>query len=409
MPLSLAGAMTSGRGAAGVNRNSPDGGCLEQAVHSLSVAMKELHSELRDKTAECEAIYETANALSSALKESERLLAEKSLECERLELKVQMVTFREVDDDPRTLLVEENSTSAAGDSSTKDIIEEAEEMLARSSLRRADTNAPTNASCKDEAAASAAAAPAISDSENMASIASKKLTMGGTTTGTSNTSKTPVGEVSHNESYPASVSGPVSVDDEYSDDDSSTASTASSFTRQPAEVRQAHFYHVIQERDKAIQTVKKLSKEVKYARKKNEELKSRLERSTVLNELAYLKESSKQDATSKICSPTRKKRNVKNNSPQLSSQAPPQTLPGEHAEFQLGFSASNSKSRPHVARQLSWLRRGKEEPEETVLSSFPKDVIPLGKSAVAEQEYLNAIALNDADRAAGCDFARTVL
>jgi seryl-tRNA synthetase len=367
------------------SRSHPDG--MEEAIQSLSIALKELHTELRDKTMECEVIYETANALSSALKESEQLLAEKSRECEQLALKLQMVTFREVDDDPMTLLVEDNSAE-----STNDIIEEAEAMLKRSALLTDEALLTTIASGSKQAE--------VRTAESKASTGNKKKIPGcsvSTSTSSSSdkskpsTKSSPIDEASPIERHP----GPVSVDDAFLEIDDTELSEESP---KPAEVRQAHFYQVIQERDKALQTVRKLSKEVKCARKKNEELKSRLDRSTVLNELAYIKQSPQ----------SRKKRSVKQESPQLLSHLP--KIPAESPEFQMGTTAT-SKSRPHVARQLSWLRRGKdlEEHNDAVKVVCPADVLMFGRSDVAEQEYLRAIASNDADRAAGCDFERASL
>lgn len=379
----------------GSSSSAPVADSIESAaVQSLSIAMKELHTELRDKTAECEAMYETANAISAALQESERLLNEKTLECERLAMKLQMVTFREVDDDPTTMFNDEDQPSST--TTGRDVVEEAEEMLARSQEQATEAAA---AAAKGEAKEGRAGTDK-KDKKLKPAITSSKLNdvPGAVPIDEDVMPLKPQGRATH--------PGPVSVD---SFGDEKTKSVVDS-----AGPRQAHFYQIIHERDKALQTVKKLSKEIKYARAKNKELKSKLERSTALNKLAYFKD--KDDKSSSSSSSSRNKQSQQQQvqqyfpkQPLKSNERAPQQQQQQQQQRKSSltlFRSNNSKDplaqSPHGARQLSWLRRGKDssaEQEQMVFS--PTRDADFGKMAATEHEYLKAIAASDADHAAG--------
>jgi len=380
----------------------------DNAVTSLSIALKELHTELRDKTAECEAMYETASALSAALQESERLLEAKTLECERLNLKLEMVTFREVDDEDDD--DDTNSTNMLyhdGDddrrttartstrrSTIRDIVEEAEEMLARShpdfseTAKAAERKANREVQKKKVAAAVIASQPKPKDDDDSMVMDEDVMP-----------SDESHAAVAASHPHP----GPVSVDDDFDPDDNETAE-AHSYSNvvtipQPTNDTgplQAHFYQVIQERDRALQTVKKLSKEVKHARVKNKELKAKLDRSTTLNELAYFKVDSSSDKSSSKHQHNNKQHS-KSVPKQLQQQPPPPS-------YQPPSAPEQQQSRLHVARQLSWLRRGTHNND--MGSAPPLATSDHGKVAAAEHKtnfkYLQAIAgSSDADQAAG--------
>lgn len=73
--------------------DSPDTCLLEQAIVSMSSALTELHTELRDKTCRVEVLQDTIVALSKALEATERDVQEKALDNERLSLQLSALTF----------------------------------------------------------------------------------------------------------------------------------------------------------------------------------------------------------------------------------------------------------------------------------------------------------------------------
>jgi len=398
---------------------------MQEAVTSLSVAMKELHTELRDKTGECEAMYETASALSRALQESERLLTEKTAECERLQMKLQMVTFREVDDDPRTMRHDYDYaygfTNNNATTHVRDAVEEAEELLAAQEQQRALLSS--------------------SEKHSQAAATQRKKKPAGKSTVISTTAAATTHHLVDldevvDERAPSSSSasatttplGPVCVDDGEDDDDSSSSSsTGGGGGVLDSGPRQAHFYQVIQERDKALQSVKKLSREVKHARAKNKELKSKLERSTTLNELAYFKqEVSSSSSSSGKQQQSRKKSKrstAKHPQQQLQQQArpprqhslpPPETeaptSPAQRKSFVFAKKLveddnDNIPSRPWASLRRKASVQPKPQHNPTKLLSPPpvdqSEPLDIAFAAAADHEYLKAVASNDADRAGG--------
>ena len=265
----------------------------EETMGMLAAAMTELQMELRDKTNECEALYETAHSLSQALQESDRLLQNKTLECERLSLKLQMVSFCELNDEDSLGIIGDEFFDF--DSADTHQNEEYFTIPQRPAAildqlphiqRRPEGSVCRSNAVKPKPEPSRPPCPKNSSEDAF---------------GSDNSTNDSVGV----------NSGPVCVDDCDDEDDAhcenkecseavdekrvSRDSCQQSRTRtnQNGNVQisigpsQAHFYHVILERDMAKQTNAKLSRDLRYTRGKLRELKTKLDQSTSLLELAY--------------------------------------------------------------------------------------------------------------------------
>lgn len=265
----------------------------EKTMGMFAVAMTELQMELRDKTNECEALYETARSLSQALQESDLLLQNKTLECERLSLKMQMVTFVELNDDADPFgccqdTVDFDSSDFCDTDDYCAIPKHPaailDQMPAIRRLPEGSTRLP------------------VSNAKNC------RETGLGSKTSVSRESRVSFGPVcvddcdddddteysaciKKSEMVAIKVKSPVCVDDVSvaSDDFHQTSRrTVNDGTVQVISgPSQAHFYHIILERDMAKQTNSKLTRELRYARSKLRELKSKLDQSKSLLELAY--------------------------------------------------------------------------------------------------------------------------
>ena len=317
---------------------------LEQSLKSLTVALTEVDVQLQEKTTECEALLATVSALSAALKESDQRFEEKALECEKLEMKLQMVTFLERGDIalvpprlPGTTPSEQAEQSPAEDESKKET----------SKKKAAVTKKTTATALKGKS---------VRPKKPVSPEVDKKVTQ-------VTVDAPPSGPVS----VDTPPLGPVSVDDEHvdaTDDDGYVGSGP----------RQAHFYKVIAERDKALSTVKKLTKELKHSKAKVKDLKSRVEKSTALVEISY------DDESKEDCTPT-----------------------------------VRIKSPSERSKGISWLRKSGRSERKSLASaeggsdSFvtvvtDDEMLPErwnSKDIKSEQNYLDAIASTDADRAGG--------
>lgn len=308
---------------------------LEQSIKTLSVALTDVHGQLQDKTTECEALLATVAALSEALKESDRLLETKSLECERLELKLQMVTFVERGELP--------DPPGASDDIREDVDNDELPLTA--------ADGPP----KPESTPKAKVTP-VPPPKTSTESSGNRITPG---------SSARPKKLVEKKSPVEPPAGPVSVDEDPDDDATSVVGGGP---------RQAHFYKVIAERDKALSSVKKLTKELKHAKAKVKELKGRVDRSTALVEISY----DEDDKSSKS-------------------------------------EVSTQQRKPN--KSVSWLRkngrsvRGKSNGEETnneveTFADFISDEEMLperwnSKEKRSEEDYLKAIASSDADRAGG--------
>lgn len=237
----------------------------QQTVASLSAALTELNIELRDKTNECEALYDTANELSKALQESDRVLTEKSLECEKLQLKLSMTSFLEVGQEPDleflyTLPEREPPKQ-----------QHQQQRAAAATHSKSKPSPHTNIVLDDlsgKITPNVPVKPIVTDIQ----VPSKK--------------KATPEDVMPKKHHPPHSSAaaaatfkqptaPICVDDVQECDDC------------PESIRQAHFYNVILERDRAQHVVQKLSKEVKYLKQKTKDYKTRLEKSHKMVEVSY--------------------------------------------------------------------------------------------------------------------------
>jgi hypothetical protein len=423
------GSASSGLSLSSSHLQCPD---FDTTVNHFAVAMNELHRELRDKIVECEAMYETAWALSEALKESDRLLQDKTLECERLQLKLQMVTFIEADDDPLDFLKDDGTCASASRASLMNDVEEDGEgdefkvprrpgaLLDDIDLKKRSKS--DGAKQRDKMH--------VKDFKKKASHASNKIATGKSpvpnvetisedevfdtiwktpenlndattdkmsepTKGipTSTPTKDPIdGSIftKVEEQTPSLVNkGPVCVDEcvaeEKKDDFPSSGP------------RQVHFYNIILERDRALQSAKRYSRELRNAQKKIKDLSKKLECSTALNELTYDEKEAKRKGLfiktkdnvdagpiTKVEACLKKDEQDSCGSPRASIRV----LPWRRNNM------SNSQSKITNDELLNFV----EEAEMSVSES-------IAKQAIAERKYLKAIAKahgnSDADRAAG--------
>jgi hypothetical protein len=390
----------------------------ETTMGSLAAAMTELHTELRDRTKECEALYETAHNLSHALQESDRLLQEKTLECERLLLKLQMVTFVDRSDE------------------VDDSLSFLEESFYDQREEEEDYTIPER--------------PAAILDHIVAKYGGKKVLTKPKPETFKRRSK---GVNPHAEAMAQrrGTSSPVCVDDTSDDDTASTSSSCSSEsseaylpllalqvdpnTVRSAATRQAHFYHVITERDMALQTNKKMTRELKYNRTKIRELKAKLEKTTALVELSY--EPSTESREKPVEQSPQKKRKPQQEPPQLvpkdklsvlpqpkpeEAQPRPTKLPPQK---QLSPRASTNNLDEEGTEKMVTLRRRSSIPwlrkngmsvrpglvtGETVAAFISEDEM-IGShwnktdhklvAAALEENCLRAVSSDDADRAGG--------
>jgi hypothetical protein len=163
------------------------------------------------------------------------------------------------------------------------------------------------------------------------------------------------------------VQGPVSVD-ECADEEEEKKIESSSGPRQ------AHFYHVIMERDMAQQTVKKLNRELRHTRSRVRDLKAKLERSKALNELSVREPKS-------------------------------DTKPKSSLFAKKAFDGSSVRG----TRRRSWFPGSSSATnEESIVEFVTEAELSVGSrgdriasEAAAEHEYMKAIVASDADRAGG--------
>jgi hypothetical protein len=390
----------------------------ENTMGSLAAAMTELHTELRDRTKECEALYETAHNLSHALQESDRLLQEKTLECERLLLKLQMVTFVDCSDEPDDSLsfLEESFYDQKETEEDYTIPERPAAILDHIATKYGGKKVLTRPKPETFKRRSKGVNP------HAEAMAQRRGT-----------------------------SSPVCVDDTSDDDTASTSSSSSSEsseahlpllalpadpnTVRSATTRQAHFYHVITERDMALQTNKKMARELKYNRTKIRELKAKLEKTTALVELSY--ESSSESREKPVDQSPVKKRKPQQEPQQLVSKEkayslqqlkpkealrprPVKVSPPKQLSPRLSASSLDEEGAEKMAtlrrRNIPWLRkngvsvRQSVSDTETVATFISEDEMISShwnktdhKLVVAalEENYLRALSSDDADRAGG--------
>jgi hypothetical protein len=274
----------------------------EKTMGMFAAAMTELQMELRDKTNECEALYETARSLSQALQESDLLLQNKTLECERLSLKLQMVTFFELNDDSdpfgysREDIVDFYSAEiydsdeyyavpqrpAAILNQMPPILRSSEGFTRRSSLMK------PKAELEQERHSRNASMNFLSGESKMS--ASPSTSFGPVCVDDCEDDDDNVSATSESVSIKSSY--PVCVDDDSVAPEDKCRQT---FIRNQSDggtqvmigPSQAHFYHIILERDMAKQTNSKLTRDLRYARSKLREFKAKLDKSKSLLELAY--------------------------------------------------------------------------------------------------------------------------
>lgn len=351
----------------------------ELTVASLTQALTELQQELRDRTSENEALLATASSLSNSLQQSDRLLQEKSLECERLALKLQMVTFVERNDESSRSLLDD-SHQDFDTFSTDDL-----------------TNEETVRSLADLDDDESVSTTRSADSTSLSKKQSKKKKSknpGRQQEGSStvNTAK------SKPSSVPLPKSSPVSVDD-FLDESAPEIGP-----------RQAHFYNVMLERDRALYAAKKLKKELKESKQKVRELKGKLDRSNLLVEISYHHQEQQKK---------KKERKVQQHQEIVSMVQATNVGPARGSCTNVPLDVPETPPPPKRLLTRKWLRgtgksvRKNKEDHDTN-SSFKTLVTDDEKlpskwnntCSRNEAAYLDAIAANDADRAGGHDSVR---
>jgi hypothetical protein len=363
----------------------------ENTVTSLTQALTELHMELRYRTSENEALLATASSLSDSLQESDRLLQDKSLECEQLKLKLQMVTFVERKDESLTSLLDgsdHDHPDVLHDSWTSEI--EPHESIPAELGKAESVNATMSNKPRKKKSSSS-----TTNKESLPTSSEKP-------------SKSVNEDDSNNKNHSAVVrvhsSGPVSVDD---------------FDENSPDIgpRQAHFYNVMLERDKALSSAKKLKKELGYAKGKVKELQAKLDKSNLLVEISYehQEEEKKKQRKPQLGLPDKStatepalSRRSDTKEPESSSSSPSSSL---------SPSITEQQSRKAMTRQ--WLRkagvsaRKKEVDGDNSFETLVTDDEKLSskwhnkyQGSKNEAAYLDAIAGNDADRAGGHEFIR---
>lgn len=349
--------------------------------------------ELRYRTSENEALLATASSLSDALQESDRLLQDKSLECERLKLKLQMVTFVERNDESCTSLLDGSDHDPDG--VRHGFWTSSEEIELNDSIQSADLLGKVESST-------------ATNTSTLSNKPKKKKSTGTThkerpgQTVEEPSSKSTDTDKNHGAAVRVHYSGPVSVDD--FDEDSPEIGP-----------RQAHFYNVLLERDKALSSAKKLKKELSHAKGKVKELQAKLDKSKLLVEISYRQEEEKKQRK-----PYQHSAVPVKSAP--SEQAPPRKKDTQVPESSSSPSASTSSSTIEVSRKAmtrQWLRkagvsvRKKEvdgdEPFQTLVTDDEKLSSKWHnkfQGSKTEAAYLDAIAGNDADRAGGHESIR---
>lgn len=393
----------------------------EKTIATFAAAMTELHADLRDKTTECEALYETAHNLSNALQESDSMLQEKTLECERLQLKLQMVTFAEPTDDPPLSFLEEQYYEERESS----LDEEEDFAIPRRPAAILDHLPAKHGGTKKNSIGKP-------KPENKIVTKGKKKNKPDFTTervdvdfleelatkdyATSIVNARTVSAPSAPKFAEKKSAGPVCVDDVNEIGELSGEAikekeeAAAAFFAGP---RQAHFYHIILERDMAVQTAKKLTRELKFSRSKVRELKSKLDRSTTLVELSY-KDGKQQEPRKQ------------NQEPRKQLQLPRKPLPNLAAKTdQRKPAAKTDKAGDGELEQIAsvrqrsglhWLRKHgmsvrnhsseciKFISEDEMMNTKWNSTDDKAASAFSEQEYIKAMLSSnsdDADRAGG--------
>jgi hypothetical protein len=366
----------------------------ENTVTSLTQALTELHMELRYRTSENEALLATASSLSDSLKESDRLLQDKSLECEHLQLKLQMVTFIERNDESLTSLLDgsDHDPDVLHDSWTSEI----EESIPADMGKAESSTANATMSNKPRKKKSSSS---TTNKENLSTSSEKPSKSVNAASGSDSNKK------NHSAVVKVSSMGPVSVDD---------------FDESSPDIgpRQAHFYNVMLERDKALSSAKKLKKELSYAKGKAKELQAKLDKSNLLVEISYehQEEEKKKQRKPQLSLPDKLtpsepalSRRSDTQEPESSSSSPSSSLSPS--------SVTEQQSRKAMTRQ--WLRkagvsaRKKEMDGDNSFQTLVTDDEKLSskwhnkfQGSKNEAAYLDAITGNDADRAGGHEFIR---
>jgi hypothetical protein len=278
----------------------------EKTIGMFAAAMTELQMELRDKTNECEALYETAHSLSQALQESDRLLQNKTIECERLSLKIQMVTFVELndDDDPFEYsqdIVDFDSSNFCDSDNYYAIPQRPAAILDQMPLIRrfpgSSTRLPVPNATKLKTKYMKERDPqngfkGVLGGENSAARNSCFSSGPVCVDDCADDDETVYSAIIENSEIAAiKIKNPVCVDDASVVDDDCRQTLTRTINDGSVQVMigpsQAHFYRVILERDMAKQANSKLTRDLRYTRSKLRELKSKLDRSKLLLELTY--------------------------------------------------------------------------------------------------------------------------
>jgi hypothetical protein len=339
----------------------------EKTVESLTQALTELHMELRYRTSENEALLATASSLSEALKESDRTAQEKSLECERLQLKLQMVTFIERNDESYKSL---------------DLSDHDPDRLHHSWSGEIELN--ETIPFTDTGKVEPSGVPNKSKARKKKSHTDEDRALSGKAQTSPHLCLAPASEKNHIPTTKIPYTGPVSVDD---------------FDESSPEIgpRQAHFYNVMLERDRALSAAKKLKKELTYCKGKVKELQAKLDKSTLLVELSYRHEELQKKKQRKSLSAPEK-------------PSPPESAPAKKLPESLPSLEPSKK-----AMTRKWLRtavlsarkkEGGDEPFITVVTDDEKLSLKWNQGSKNEAAYLDAIRGNDADRAGGHESIR---
>lgn len=357
----------------------------ERTIASLTQALTELQRELRDRTAENEALLATASSLSDSLQQSDQLLQDKSLECEQLSFKLQMVTFVERKDVSGRSLLDSNDQELDAD------------LTNETGRSLVDLN-------DEDSVGSHSTSGAASSSSNTKSTHKKKSKHrvrhqeGKNHDKDRDTTKTP------SSATPSiSLSGPVSVDD---------------FDESSPEIgpRQAHFYNIMLERDRALNAAKKFKKELKESKHKVKELQGKLDRSNLLVEISYHHEEQQkkknqgraqqhQELTSMVQStdvgptPSSGNHSILTHTP---LEAPEKTSPSKRSLTRKWLRKNGTSARKHKEDNNNSPFQTLVTDEEKLPSKWNNTL----QSSKNESAYLDAIAANDADRAGGHDHVR---
>lgn len=377
---------------------------LQQALHTMTQALQELHWEVRDKSSECEALQQTSMALSDALRESERNLHVAQCLNEHLEFKLSAVGCFFDPGDPAvhdTATTERYRTPAGsgtrqhqhlnqrdggsahrGNPSSShhyfkwrdEALGDWEDDLDFGDERRAVPAVPNddfspNASLPHADATSVPASdPQSSDAIETVTASTATAAVASRDDGSSPTE----GSLSSDATSPLAPPSDTAAHDALPDGAAPPRSIGAPSELSPAPC-QAAFYQVILERDQARRDAERLYKEVKARREQVRTLRGKLNKSTALVELSYDRDD-----------------DVSNNDRESSSHLRP-----------LKWLKNTANSNPSSRRQSATKSENAAEPKVQSASELPAYTPKLHAHLPSLDKYVDMMVNNDADKAAG--------